>query len=113
MHVEMKHRLACARPNVQHRPIAMFDIALACDFCCRQMTLANGFGFFRLRFFQSGKMFLRNHQHMGWRLGVNVFEGEHMIVLINFFGGNLAAENAAEKAATVWVAHRSITMAER
>src|SRR5579862_1225181 len=69
------------------------------------MATANQFGIVRLSFFQSGKMFLRNHQHMRRCLRIDVFKGINMLVFVNFLGGNLAAKNAAEKAIIRSVAH--------
>jgi hypothetical protein len=55
-------------------------------------------------------MFLRNDEHMGGRLGVDVFKGKYVLVLIDFFGGYLAAKNAAKKAFAI--VHGSFTLAE-
>ncbi len=38
-------------------------------------------------------MFFRNHLHMAGGLGMDVEEGEKVIVLINFMRGDLAADN--------------------
>jgi hypothetical protein len=38
-------------------------------------------------------------------LRVDVFEGEDVVVLVNFLGGNFAANHAAEEAIGGWVSH--------
>ncbi len=42
---------------------------------------------------------------MGRRLRFNIFEGEDVIVRIDFLGGNFSAQNAAEKTTGSWVIH--------
>ena len=64
----------------------------------REMTASDDFGVVFLGFFQSGKMSLGNDQHMRRCLRIDVFEGEHVLVFMNLLGGNLSANNAAEKA---------------
>ena len=68
MHVQMKHRLAGARPYIQHRAIAIFDAALPRHPGCRQMAQADDLRIFGRCFLQAANVFLGNHQHMGRRL---------------------------------------------
>ena len=40
---------------------------------------------------------------MCWRLGIDVFEGEDAIVLVDFLAGNFAANDATEEAIARWI----------
>jgi hypothetical protein len=42
-------------------------------------------------------------------LGIDVFKGEDILILVNFFRRNLAADNAAKKAVAAGISHRSVT----
>ena len=88
---------ARTRSYVQHGAVAVLDISLARDSCCREMTTSDDFGIAFLGFFESRKMRLRNNQHMRRSLRIDIFEREHMRVFMNLLGGNLSANNAAEK----------------
>src|SRR6202040_841301 len=46
MHVQMKHRLACARPHVQHSAITVFNAAVPRHPGGRKMTEADDFRVF-------------------------------------------------------------------
>src|ERR1700680_1520764 len=48
-------------------------------------------------------MFFGDDEDVGGGLRVDVFEGEDVVVFVNFFGGDFSAENAAEEA--VWIGH--------
>jgi hypothetical protein len=96
--MEMKHGLSRARAHVEYRSVSLLDVALARDLRRRQMATSDDFGILSLRFFQSGKVFLWDNQHMRRCLGIDIFKGEYMLVVINLLGRNLAAKNAAEKA---------------
>lgn len=110
--VEMKHRLARTRTHVEHRPVSLLDVPPAGNLRRRQVTAPNHVGVFDLRFLQSRKMLLRNDEHVRRCFWVDVLKGKHMLVLVNFFGGDLAAHNAAEKAIARGVVHGSLTMAK-
>src|SRR5258706_9451337 len=105
MDVEMKHRLPRARTHVHHGPVSLLDVALPRDLGRCQATLAYHFGVLSLRLFQPGKMFSWDDQHMRRCLRIAGFKGKHMLVLVNFLRGNLAANNAAEKAISCVVSH--------
>src|SRR5712671_110905 len=107
MNVEMKHRLPRSRTHVHDGPVSLFDVSLARDLGRCQVTLADHFGVLSLRLFQPGKMFSWDDQHMRRRFRIDVFKGKHMLVLVNFLRGNLAAKNAAEKAISCGVSHSS------
>ena len=110
--VEMEHRLSRAWAYIHDGPVSLFHIALAGDLGCREVTAANHFGILGLRFFQSSKMLSGDDQHMRRRLRIDVFKGKHVLVLVDFLGRNLAAQNAAEEAVGRGFGHRSVTMAE-
>ncbi len=110
MDVEMKHRLPRTRAYVEHGSVSLLDIPLTRNLGGRKVAAAYHVSVLSLRFFQSGNMFLRNHQHMRGRLGIDVFKGKHVAVLVDFFRRNLAANDAAEKAIARWIGHRLATM---
>ena len=112
MDMEMKHRLPRSRTHVEHGPVSLLDIPLAGNLGGGQVAAADHFGVLGLRFLQAGKMFLRNHQHMRGRLGIDVFKGKYVPVLVDFLCGNLAAEYAAEKAVGRGVSHYTFSIAE-
>jgi hypothetical protein len=111
--VEMKYRLPRARTHIQHGPVSLLDVPLAGNLSRGQVTVAYHFSIVSLRFLQSNKMFLGDDQHMRRRLRVDVFKGEHMLVLVNLLSWNLAAEDAAEKAIARRIGHRLVTMFSR
>ena len=94
----MKDRLSRAGADVEDRAVSLLDVALARDLRGGEMAAADDLGVRGLGFFQSRKMFLGNDEHVRGRLRTDVFEGEHMLVFVNFLRGNLAADDAAEKA---------------
>ncbi len=97
MHVHMKHGLSRAGADVEHSPITTLDRALPRNLCCRQMTVTDEIRVFGFRFFESSNMFLRNHQHMGGSLRVDVIEGQRVLIFVNFFGRYFPANNAAKE----------------
>ena len=60
-----------------------------------QLAAANEFGIRSLCLLQAGKVFFGNHQDMCRALRIEIFEGEGMLVFVNFLGWNLAADDAA------------------
>lgn len=110
--MQMEDRLSCARSNVEDGPVALLDVALAGDLRGGQMAAADQFGIFGLGFLQSSEMFLGHDQHVRGRLRIDVFEGEDVLVLVNFLRGNLAADDAAEEAVASGVGHLSVTLAD-
>jgi hypothetical protein len=75
-----------------------------------EVTAADEFGVGGFGLFQSGKMFFGDDEYVGGGLGIDVFEGEDVVVLVNFLGGNFAAEDAAEEA--IGICHGRITLGE-
>jgi hypothetical protein len=108
--MEMKYRLPRSRTHIQHGPISLLDVPLTRNLGRRQVTAADHLGVVSLRLLQASKMLPGDDQHMRRRLGVDVLEGQHVLVLVNFLGRNLAAENAAEEAVAAGIGHRLVTV---
>ena len=51
-------------------------------------------------------MFLRNDEHVRRRLGMDVFEGENVLILVDFFRGNLTPDDPTEETTGHKVGHR-------
>src|SRR5579864_680910 len=62
------------------------------------MASSNNLCVTRFRFFQSRKVLLRNDQHMGGSLRIDVLEGIGVLVLADFFGRDFAANDFAKDA---------------
>src|ERR1700728_366855 len=107
VHVEMKHRLPRSRTNIEHGSISLLDVSLPRNVGRRQMAAPDDLRVLRLGFFQSREMFLRDDQHVRRRLRVDVVKREDVVVLVNFFRRNLAANDAAKKA--IGIAHKRST----
>ncbi len=101
----MENRLSGAGAHVEDRAVSLLDVALAGDLGGGEVAAADDFGVGGLGLFQSGKMFLGNNENVRGGLRVDVFEGEDVVVLVNFFGGDFAAEDAAEEAIGGGVSH--------
>src|SRR5699024_8608863 len=61
-----------------------------------------------VRFGKEGKVLLRHAEKMYFGLGLDVFEDDHLVVLIHFGGGDLPRDDLAENAVihmltSVWV----------
>jgi hypothetical protein len=108
--VEVEDGLSGAGADVEDGAVSLLDVALARDLGGGEVAAANDFGVGGFRFFQSGKMFLGNDEDMCGRLCVDVLEGEYIFIFVNFLGGNLAAEDAAEEA--IRISHGWVTPAE-
>lgn len=105
--MEVEDGLSGTGADVEDGAVALLDVALAGDVGGSQMAAADEFGVGGLSFLQSRKMFLGNDENVCRRMGMNVFESEHMIVFINFLGWNLTADDTAEEA--VWIGHSWFT----
>jgi hypothetical protein len=96
--VEVEDGLSGTGADVEDGAVALLDVALAGDLGGGQVAAADQFGVGGLGLFQSGNMFFGNDEDVGGGLRVDVFEGENVVVLVDFLGGNFAAQNAAEQA---------------
>ena len=95
--MQVKDGLAGARSDVEHRPISILNAALTRNVRGCEMTAANGFRVFGLRFLQSANMLFWNDQHVGWRLRIDVLKRVGVVIFINLLRGNFAGNNAAEQ----------------
>jgi hypothetical protein len=105
MYVQVKYRLAGARPYIQHGPVAVFDFSLTRNLRGCKMTAANDLRVRSLRLLQSGKVLLRDNQNVRRGLRPDIFEREYVFVFMDLPGRNVAADDAAEK--TVRITHGS------
>jgi hypothetical protein len=103
--VEVEDRLSGTGAHVEDRSVSLLDVALAGDFGGCEVAAANDFRVGSFGFFQSRKMFLRNDENVRGCLGIDVFEGEDVGVLVNFLSGYFAADDPAEKAVRGSVSH--------
>ena len=108
--MQVEDGLSGAGADVEDGAVSMLDVALAGDVGGGEVAAADDFGVGGLGLFQSGKMFFGDDEDMGWGLRVDVFESENVVVLVNFFGGNFAAEDAAEEAVGGRVRHDFISL---
>jgi hypothetical protein len=103
--MKMEYGLSSAGADVEDGAVSLLDVAPAGDLGCGEVAAADEFGVACLGFFQSRKMLPGNDENMRRCLWLDVFEGENVIVFVNFLRGDLAAENAAEQAAGSDVSH--------
>lgn len=108
--MEVENRLSGARPDVEDGAVSLLDVALAGDLGGGEMAAADEFGVGGLGLFQSRKMLFGNDENVRGRLRVDVFEGENVVVLVNFLGRNLAANDAAEEAIGGSVSHGLLSL---
>src|SRR5438874_1293203 len=97
MKVQMKHRLSGSRSDIKRRAVSILDFALARNLGGYQMTFTDDLRILGFRLFQPFNVLLRNDEHMGRSLRIDVLEDERFCVFINFLGRDLATDNAAEK----------------
>lgn len=106
----MKYRLPCTRAYVNNCAVSVFDVALAGDLGGGKMAPSDEFGVMRIRFLQSSEVFFGDYENVGGGLRIDVFKGKNVIVFVNLFRGNFAAEDTAEKAVGRGIGHGSLTM---
>ncbi len=106
----MKHRLPCTRAYVNNGAVSVFDVALAGDLGGGKVALSDEFGMVCIRFLQSRKMFFGDNENVSGGLRIDVFKGKNVIVFVDLFRGNFAAEYTAEKAVGRWIGHGSLSM---
>ena len=96
--MKVEDGLSGSGADIENGAISILDFALAGNICRRQMASADDLGVGTFRFLQSSKMPLGNNQHMRGCLRIDVFEGEDVFILVDFFRVNLAADHTAEEA---------------
>ena len=99
--MEVEDGLAGAGADVEDGAVALLDVALAGDLGGREVAAADDFGVGGLGFFQSGEMTLWNDQYMRRSLRTDVFEGQDVVIFVDFPARNLAADDAAEEAVRI------------
>jgi len=96
--VQMKDGLAGLGADVEDGAVAVFDLPIASNFGRRQMAASDDISLVFLRFFQSANMLFGNDQNVGRGFGIDVFEGEGVLVFVDFLRRNLAGDDFAEEA---------------
>ena len=97
MYVQVEHRLAGLRADVQYRSVTIFDFPVAGYFRCGQMAASDDLGFVLLRFLQTTNVFLGHDKDVRRRLWVDVFEGKGVLVFVDFLRRDLAGDDLAKK----------------
>src|SRR5271169_61404 len=95
--MQMEYRLPRPRPDVVHRAVSVLDAALAPDLRRYELAVAKDLGVFWRGFLQSDDVPLGEDEHVSRRFGVDVLEGEHLVVLVNLLRGNLPGDNFAKE----------------
>jgi hypothetical protein len=109
--VEVEDGLSGSRADVEDGAVSVLDFALPGDFGGGKVAAADDFCVFCSGFLQSGEMFLGDDENVCGGLRIDIFEGENVIVFVNFLGRNLAADDAAEKA--IGIRHGWLTWRKR
>src|SRR5579864_149592 len=97
MQMQMKDRLPGSRAHVENCSIAVLDVAFAGDVRSNEMTLADNLRVFRLGFFHSDDVLLRNDEYVCGSLRVDVFKDQCLIVFVDFLCRDFTTNDAAEK----------------
>lgn len=98
VNVKVEHRLSGAGADVEDGAVSVLDFALAGDLSGGEMAAPDEFRISQFSFFQSRKMFLGDDEDVRGRLRIDVFEGEDMVVFVNFFRRDVSTNDAAEEA---------------
>jgi len=110
--VEVEYGLASAGSNVEDGAVSLLDVALAGDVRGGEVATADEFGVGGCGFLQSVEMLFRDDEDVSRRLRADVFEGEDVVVFVDLLCGDLAADDAAEKARDGWVRHKNVAARE-
>ena len=78
--------------------ISFFGFALAGDLCRDQLAVADDLGVLGRGFLKPDDVALGHDEHVRRRMGIDVFENEHLVVLVDLLRGNFAGDDLAEKA---------------
>ena len=96
--MQVENRLSGPPAHVVHRPVSILDPALPRNRRRYHVAMPDYFRVRRRRLFQAGNVSLGNDQDVRRRLRINVLDRDGVRVFVNFLGGNLVPDNAAEKA---------------
>ena len=94
--MQMEHRLPRLWTDVVHRAVSLFDFVLASQFGCDQLAVADDLCIFAGGGVQPNNVFFRDDEEVNRRLGIDILEGKHLVVLVDFFRGDLAGNDLAE-----------------
>jgi hypothetical protein len=94
----MEHGLSSSWADVEHGAVSALDVALMGDLSGCQMAAPNNIGIANLGLLEPREMFFGNDEHVGRSFRIYVFKGEDVIVFVDFPGGDLSSDDAAEKA---------------
>jgi len=116
MHVQVKNGLPRAWANVEYRPVAILDAALARNAGGGKMAMADQFRVFGRSFFEPTDVLLGNHEYVGGSLRVDVLKRIDVLIRVDFLGRYFAADDAAEQAvfhgtSQFWFCSRPETLA--
>jgi hypothetical protein len=99
MNMEVIHSLAPIGLAVDHKPGAFFPAALfRRQFLGLKQQVSQKAAVSFFQFHNIFDMLFGDHQKMNRRLGGDVVEGQHPVILVHFFTGNLPGDNFAENA---------------
>ena len=104
--MQVEDGLPCAWADVEDGAVSLLDFALPGNVGGGEVAAADEFGVGGLGFFQSSKMFPGNDEYVRGSLRLDVFESEDVVVLVNFFCGDLATKDAAEETGSGGVSHK-------
>lgn len=96
--MEVEDGLSGAGADVHDSAIAVFDGALAGDVGGGELAAADEVGILGLGFLQAGNVFFGNDENMRGALRVEIFEGEGVVVFVDFLGRDFAAHDATKQA---------------
>ena len=85
MNVKMGHGLAGVRPAVGHYTVAAAQALTRSDYRDGAQAFGKAPVVSRPDIVQGCAVFLRDHQNMNGRLGIDIPESEHIFVLIDYF----------------------------
>lgn len=97
--MKMKNRLATVGPAVGNKAEALVvNTQFAGNLGCGNLQMPGQIPMLGSHIAQAGHMFLWNQQNMDRRLGVNVLEGQHVIIFEYLIARHNTLDNLAENA---------------
>lgn len=101
--------LPSVAPLVEDQAVAALrDALIARHFIRRNEKPRQGLAILRRGIGNAGDVLLGNDQHMGWGLGVQVAEGDHILVFIDACARQQSFGNLAEHAVGRWGSHPAL-----
>jgi hypothetical protein len=104
--VKVEHGLPRAGADVQDGAVALLDIAIAGDLGSREVAAADNFSVRSFGFIQSREMSFGDDKNVSRGLRADVLKSEDVVIFVDFFRGDLAAEDATEEARGSWFSHK-------